>query len=258
MTELIDRTIAALRTNHNVLGSLVPGLNEAELTGPSGASEWTIAQALSHLGSGAEISVKPIAAAAGVPVEAEDNESVWARWDAASPLEQAAGFVERDAAYLDVVEALTDEQRASLRIDLGFLPEPVSLGVALGMRLNEVAAHAWDVRVGLDPEARLDPESAAVLLELYAGPLGFVLGFGTKPDRVSDEVRLAVPGGGIVVADEVTVTTDLADPTATFHGPAEAVVRLLTGRLKPEFTPDGVEVTGNVALDDLRKVFLGY
>lgn len=258
MTELVDRTIAALRTNHDVLAALVPQLGEGELTGPSGASEWTVAQALSHLGSGAEITVKPIATAAGLPVEAEDNQSVWARWDGSGPLEQAAGFVEHDSRFLEVVEGLTAEQRADLSIDMGFLPEPVPLTVALGMRLNEVAAHAWDVRVGLDPEAGIDPESAALLLELYAGPLGFLLGFAAKPDQLADEARVAVPGGGLVVTDSVTVTTDLADPSATFTGPAEAVARLLTGRLKPEFTPDGVEVTGNVSLDDLRKVFPGY
>ncbi|GAA4718930.1 maleylpyruvate isomerase family mycothiol-dependent enzyme [Nocardioides conyzicola] len=258
MTELVDRAIAALRTNHDALAALVPDLDEGRLTGPSGASEWTVAQALSHLGSGAEISTKPIATAAGLPVEAEDNQSVWARWDGSSPLEQAAGFVEHDSRYLDVVEGLTAEQRADLTVDMGFLPEPVPLVVAVGMRLNEVAAHAWDVRVGLDPAAGIEPESAALLLELYAGPLGFLLGFAAKPDQLAEEARVTVPGGGITVADAVTVTTDLADPTATFTGPAEAAARLLTGRLKPEFTPAGVEVTGNVSLDDLRKVFPGY
>ena len=258
MTQLVDRTIAALRTNHNVLAALVPSLNEDELTGPSGASEWTIAQALSHLGSGAEITVKPIAAAADRPVDQEANETVWARWDAASPLDQAASFLEHDSHFLDVVDGLSAEQRAGLMIDVGFLPEPVPLEVALGMRLNEVAAHAWDVRVGLDPEAGIDPESAALLLELYAGPLGFLLGFAAKPDQIAEDARVAVPGGGLVITDSVSVTTDPAEATATFEGPAEAVARLLTGRLKPEFTPERVSVAGNVSLDDLRKVFPGY
>jgi uncharacterized protein (TIGR03083 family) len=258
MTELVDRTIAALRANHDTLVALVPNLSDDELTGPSGASEWTIAQALSHLGSGAEITVKPIATAAGLPVEAEDNQAVWARWDASGPVDQAAGFVEHDRRLLEIVEGLTPEQRADLRIDMGFLPEPAPLEVALGMRLNEVAAHAWDVRVGLDPSAGIDPESAELLLELYAGPLGFLLGFAGKPDQLSDEARVAVPGGGIVVTDKVSVVTDMVDPTATFEGSAEAVARLLTGRLTPEHTPEGVRVTGNVSLDDLRKVFPGY
>jgi hypothetical protein len=36
------------------------------------------------------------------------------------------------------------------------------------------------------------------------------------------------------------------------------VARLLTGRLTPPFTPEDVTVTGNVGLDDLRRVFPGY
>ena len=141
---------------------------------------------------------------------------------------------------------------------MGFLPEPVPLVVALGMRLNEVANHAWDVRVGLDPAATVDAESAEVLLELFAGPLAFLLGFSGKPDQVEQEVRLAIPGGGI--DDHRHGDGDAASPptpTATFDGPAEAVVRLLTGRLGADTTPAS-SVTGNVTLDELRKVFPGY
>ena len=58
-------------------------------------------------------------------------------------------------------------------------------------------------------------------------------------------------------ARTVTVTGELDNPTARFDGPAEAVVRLLSGRLGAEYAA-GVPVTGNVTLDELRKVFPGY
>lgn len=258
MTSLASRTIVALRANHDTLAALVPTLTEDQLRAPSGAWEWTIAQALSHLGSGAEISRQPIATAAGESLEVEDNQTIWARWDASTPAEQAAGFVERDAAYLATLEAFDADQLATLRIDMGFLPQPVPLEVALGMRLSEVANHAWDVRVGVDPAARVDAGSAEVLLEQLAGPLSFLLGFSAKADQVEQEVRLAIPGGAIVITDAVRVTTDEpADPTATFDGPAEAVIRLLTGRLSPAYAA-GVAVSGNVTLDELRTVFPGY
>ncbi len=257
MTSLAFRTIAALRANHDTLAALVPTLTEDQLTAPSGASEWTVAQALSHLGSGAEITRQPIATAAGEPVEVEDNQTIWARWDGSTPAEQATGFVEHDAAYLATVEALTAEQLESLQIDLGFLPQPVPVVVALGMRLNEVANHAWDVRVGVDPAATVDAGSAEVLVELFAGPLSFLLGFSAKPDQLEQDVRLAIPGGGISITDAVTVSGEIADPTATFEGAPEAVVRLLTGRLRAPYDA-GVGVTGNVTLDELRKVFPGY
>ena len=257
MTDLLDRVIAAIRLNHDTLVALVPNLDEEHLTGPSGASDWTVAQVLSHLGSGAEIGRKPIARAAGEAVDEEDNQSIWARWDASSPIDQTAAFVQHDSAYLDTVEGLSEEQRATLTVDLGFLPEPVPLLVALGMRLNEVANHTWDVRAGLDPKAEVDDESAAVLVELFQGPLGFLLGFSGKASEIDREVRLAVPGAGIEVTDSVTVVPAVADPTAALDGPQGAVVRLLSGRLKPPYV-DGVAVTGDVSLDDLRRVFPGY
>ncbi|TCC26946.1 maleylpyruvate isomerase family mycothiol-dependent enzyme [Kribbella speibonae] len=255
MTTLADRVVAALRANHDTLAALVPNLSDTQLKGRSGAAEWTVADALSHLGSGAEISRKPIAIAASEHVDAEDNQAVWARWNAASPADQAAGFVKYNAAYLDTVDGLSAEQR-DLPINTGILPEPVSLAVALGLRLNEVANHAWDVRVGVDPSATLEPGSAELLLELFGGPMAFLLGFAGKPDQLEQEVRLAIPGGGITITDTVTVA-GVDDPTATFEGPAEAVVRLLTGRLGAEHAA-GVSVTGNVTLDELRKVFPGY
>src|SRR5688500_12396356 len=177
MSQLVDRTITALRAEHDTLAGLVRTLTDHQLAFTSGAAEWTVAQALSHLGSGAEIGRAPVARAAGETVAAEDNQTIWARWDASAPRAQAEGFLEHDGRWLDTVEPLTPEQRSSLTVDLGFLPGPVSLLTALGMRLNEVANHSWDVRVALDPHAGVNADSAAVLVDLLAGPLGFMLGF---------------------------------------------------------------------------------
>ncbi|WP_244928366.1 maleylpyruvate isomerase family mycothiol-dependent enzyme [Nocardioides sp. W7] len=254
---LLDRAITSLRAHHDDLATLVPTLTDEQLVGPSGASEWTLAQVLSHLGSGAEISRRPIAVAAGLDVTAEDNQAVWARWDGSTPQEQAAAYVEHDRAYIETVESLTDEQKAGLSIDLGFLPAPVPLSVAIGMRLNEVANHVWDVKVAVDPAARIDAEAAAILVELFAGDLSFLLGFSAKADQLDGSVTVAFPGGGLAIADSVTVTTGPVVAAATFDGPQEAVVRLLSGRLRPPYDA-GVGVTGDVSLDDLRKVFPGY
>lgn len=257
MTELVDRVVAAIRLNHDVLVALIPNLGEDQLKAPSGASDWSVAQVLSHLGSSAEINSRPIARAVGLEVAEEDNQVVWARWDAAGPVDQAAGFVEQSRAYVELIEGLTDEQRSSVTVELGFLPEPVPLVVALGLRLNEVANHGWDVRAGLDPSAEVDDESATVLLELFSGPLAFVLGFSGRPGEVDREVRLAVPGGAVVVDDQVRVTAEVTDPTATLAGPRGAAVRLLSGRLKEPYV-GGVHVTGDVTLEELRRVFPGY
>ncbi|UOZ03217.1 maleylpyruvate isomerase family mycothiol-dependent enzyme [Amycolatopsis sp. WQ 127309] len=257
MSQLVDRTIAALRSEHDTLAGLVGGLTDDQLATTSGASEWTVAQALSHLGSGAEIGRAPIARAAGETVAAEDNQTIWARWDASAPRAQAEGFLEHNARWLDTVEALTPEQRSSLTVDLGFWPEPVPLLTALGMRFNEVANHSWDVRVAFEPDTGVDPGSAEVLVELLSGPVGFLLGFLAKPAELADPVSVAVPGGALVIDDAVTLVDHLEAPTATFDGPAEAFVRLINGRLKAPYDK-GVTVEGGVTLDDLRRVFPGF
>ena len=259
MTELLDRSIAALRSAHDELEKLVGELGAEKLRGDSGAAKWSVAQVLSHLGSGAEISRVPLATAVSAEPAETDNQAVWARWDDASPEEQAAWFVEHDEAYVALLEGLSPEQRESLQIDMGFLPEPVGLEVAVGMRLNEVVAHSWDARVGSDQWATIDGGSATLVAEHFAGPLGFLLGFTTKPDQLGTPATVKLDGFSIVVEDSVRIDagSPLA-PTATFEGQLEAAVRLLTGRLRPEFTPEGVEVKGNISLDDLRRVFPGY
>ncbi|UDY25427.1 maleylpyruvate isomerase family mycothiol-dependent enzyme [Nocardioides sp. Kera G14] len=228
------------------------------MTRPSGASEWTVAQVLSHLGSGAEIGRAPIARAAGEEVEAEDNQAIWARWDAASPGDQATGFVDSNARWLATVEGLSADQRSDLVIDLGFLPEPVPLVSAVGLRLNEVANHSWDVRVALDPAAEVSEESAQVVAELFQGPIAFLLGR-LAQERPTTELILAVPaiGATLTVGDEVSVGDDVPAPRATLEGPAGAFVRLLNGRLKEPYV-DGVAVAGATTLDDLRKTFPGF
>ena len=55
MTSLVDETIAELRANHDRLRAVVEGLTDDQLAAQSGAEKWTVADVLSHLGSGAEI-----------------------------------------------------------------------------------------------------------------------------------------------------------------------------------------------------------
>lgn len=257
MSQLLDRTIAALHAEHDSLAGLARTLTDDQLATTGGAAEWTVAQVFSHLGSGAEIGRAPIARAAGETVAAEDNQTIWARWDAATPRAQAEGFLEHNTRWLETVDAITPEQRSSLTVDLGFLPEPVPLLTALGMRLSEVANHSWDVRVAFDPDAKVAAGSAEVLVELLTGPLGFMIGFLAKPAELADPVSVAIPGAALVIDDAVTVVDDLESPTATFDGPAEAFVRLVSGRLKAPYDA-GVTVEGGVTLDDLRRVFPGF
>lgn len=259
MTDLLDASIVALRTNHDELEALVKRLSPEDLSRQSGAEKWQVSDVLSHLGSGSELTGHTLAAAiSGTPVDV-DNQAVWDRWNAMAPADQATGFLDQHGELVRRLEELDAGQREELRVDLGFLPAPVSLETFVGMRLNETSAHAWDVRVAFDPEAGIEPASAPLVLEHLAGGLGFMLDFAAKPQALSEPATLALDGFTISFADTVDLKVGTpAGASATFDGPVEAAVRLLSGRLRPEYTSDGVEVTGNVTLDELRKVFPGY
>jgi uncharacterized protein (TIGR03083 family) len=261
MTSLTDRTIAALRTEHDQLAALVPTLTDDQLARLSGAAAWPVSQVLSHLGSAGELTLAGLdAALGGPPVPPDRNQSVWDRWNALSPREQANGFLAQDARTHAAFEALTSEQRDTLELSLGFLPAPISVTTYAGMRLNEAAQHGWDVRVTFDRDATVNADSGAVLVEHLAGGLGFMLGFAGKAAEAPEHAVLDVADSGysLVIDDSVAMVASAGQPTATFHGPAEAVIRLIGGRLKPEHTSPGTTVTGNITLEDLRRVFPGY
>lgn len=257
---LADRIIASLRHHHDRLAELVSSLDESSLTAPSAATEWRICDVLSHLGSGAEIMLRPLAAAAtGTPVPEGSNEEVWDRWNAMSPTDQAANFVASDARMVETLEGLDHDARASLSVDLGFLPAPVPLVFAAGMRLNEVALHTWDVVAGLDASTALDDDAAEILLELLAGPMGMMLQWAGKPDALDERTVVAFEGHGLEIDESVTLVAEPpVAPTAHFVGPVEAAVRLIAGRLREDYTPDSVHLTGNVTLEQLRLVFPGF
>ena len=182
---LADRTITALRSGHNELAALVRGSSDGRLTGRSGASEWTVAQVLSHLGSGAEITLAGLTVAvdgSGAP-EPDANQKVWDRWNAMTPREQADGFLSHDTELVAAFESLSPGLREEMTLELGFLPFPLSVASFAGMRLNEAALHSWDVRVALDPAAGVSEPAAAVLVEHYAGGLSFLTGFSGRPTR---------------------------------------------------------------------------
>jgi uncharacterized protein (TIGR03083 family) len=264
MTERADRTINTLRSGHDRLAALVGGFGTDDLSRPSGASEWDVSQVLSHLGSGAEIGLATLEGAlngTGNP-GGDFNKAVWARWDAMSPADRAAGFLTANEALVRRYEGLDARAREDLRIDLGFLPAPVDVATAAGMRLSEFAHHAWDVEVAFDPAATLAPAATELLLD----QAGMFIGFLGKADaldgrRATLAVRITSPQRslGLDLGDAVTLTDEPARPDGVLTAPAEWWLRMITGRHSPQHTPSTVAVTGDViTLDDLRRVFPGF
>ncbi|MGP4050665.1 maleylpyruvate isomerase family mycothiol-dependent enzyme [Streptomyces sp. 2A115] len=264
MTDRADQIISALRSGHDYLTAVVHGLATADLTRPSGASEWDVSQVLSHLGSGAEIGLVTLdGALSGTgPSDGDFNKSVWARWDAMSPVERAEGFVASNEALVRAYEDLDAQTRKELRIDLGFLPAPVDVATAAGMRLGEFAHHSWDVEVAFDRTAALASAATEPLLD----QVGMLIGFVGKADALGGRhARLAVRttsperSFGLDLGDTVALTGEPAEPDAVLSAPAEWWLRLVTGRHSAAHTPAAVTLSGDgMSLDDLRRVFPGF
>lgn len=248
-----------LRASHERLAGLVAGLSGADLREQSYDTDWSVADVLSHLGSGAEIFALLIDAGTtgGDRPAPESFQPIWAAWNARSPEEQAAGAVRADAALVSKIEALTPEQRAAFSVQM-FGPAPFDLVRLLSMRLSEQALHTWDIAVALDPAARVAPDAVDLLIDqvpVLAGLVGkqapapvAVAVATTAPERafiLDTAVVSLVPGG-----------TGLSGGTATasLALPAEALVRLVAGRLD-----DAAELTASgVTLLELKSVFPGF
>src|SRR5260221_808826 len=106
--------ISALRHSHGRLRAAVEPLSPDQLEQRSYASEWSIAQVLSHLGSQAEIF--GLFLDAGLtgqdPPGREQFEPIWDSWNGKSPQAQASDALRPDQAPLGRFESLDADQRA--------------------------------------------------------------------------------------------------------------------------------------------------
>jgi uncharacterized protein (TIGR03083 family) len=257
-----DPFIGALRACHDHLVTTVAALDQRGLTRPSACDEWDVAELLGHLGSGAEIGLGGLdAARSGTAPPARDTfPSVWARWDAMSPEECRDAFVAWDERLVAGYESLDDATRTTLRIKLGFLPSPMDVPSVVGFRLSESALHSWDVRVGTDPDATLDPPAA----ELLVDRLPLSIGFFAHPDALPDPITVAVttvdPTRTFALSTVDAVTLQPGTPAShdgTLTLGAEALIRLVAGRLLAPRA--GARLDSDVlTIDDLCRLFPGY
>ena len=251
--------IAVLRQSHDRLASLAEAISEDFLTHISYAEAWTVAQVFSHLGSGAEITLRMLEAAlGGPPVDPDAAPAIWDTWDGKTPQQQAADCLPADDAHIKRLEGLTDAELAGISYD--FLGLKLDAAGLIRLRLSEHAMHTWDVAVTVDPEAVVAPAAVELLVpqlaflaertgQTDAGPLRVRLR-GTHPEvdlllDVSDKVTLVPwPAGGAETDGEIATTT-------------EGLLRLSYGRHDSGHTPP-VQITGPAdLLDRTRAVFPG-
>lgn len=247
--------IQALRHSHDKLRAVTESLGADELTRPSQAKEWTIAQVLSHLGSGAEIfGLWLDAGLAGEDPPGNDKFApIWDEWNAKSPQQAAHDALRADGGLVERIESLDDDQLANLR--LAMFGMDLDAPGLLRMRLSEHALHTWDVAAAVDPAQRVQQDAVDLLIDT----LGQLVAWTGKPAGEGGEIRVATTGPErqFVLRTGEPMSLAPADDAgaADLRLPAEALIRLVYGRLDPAHTPQ-VE-PADADLDTLRKSFPG-
>jgi uncharacterized protein (TIGR03083 family) len=247
--------LAVLESSVERLRQLVTPLTDEQLVSPAYPSEWSIADVLSHVGSGAVILQRRLDdALVGQPTPDDFAPSVWATWNAKSPQAKATDGLAADGKLVRRIAGLTAEEQANFEFAMG--PMKFDLAGFVGLRLNEHALHTWDIEVALYPAAVVPGDAVALIVD----NLELIGRFTAKPTgrAGSISVRTTEPGrdfGIVLEVDKVTFSPGGRGGDSELVLPAEAFIRLVYGRLDPEHTPT---IGGNPEiLDDLRRVFPG-
>jgi uncharacterized protein (TIGR03083 family) len=253
-----DVLLAALRNSRARFLAAATPLTAEQVRQPSYDTEWSVAQVLSHIGTGS-IFFRFIleAGLAGEPAPGIDvMRPIWDEWNAKSPDDQARDAIEADGELMAAFEALDSEQQDSWHLD--FFGTDRDFAGILQMRLGEHGVHTWDFVVALDPKAQLLPDAVDVLIDSLAPlvartakPLDHHLVLGVETDEPARNFVLTVNAEGATL--EPLDARFEADSLLAL--PAEAFVRLVYGRLDADHTPPGVD---DPILETLRTVFVGF
>lgn len=253
-----DARLEALVASVARLRAAVEGLSDDVLTTSAYPREWSIADVLSHLGSGAVITQRRLEDTVDGRQTPDDHApSVWDEWNAKTPAEQRRDALATDAELVARLQQVPGETRESIAFPMG--PMQLDFADFVAMRLNEHAFHTWDVEVVADDRATLPRQSAEVVID----NLELVARFTARPTGNTRQVNVATtdPERAFVIElaeDSATLrpsndTTSDDRTRADLVLPAEAFARLIYGHLDAAHTP----TPDSDLLDELRTVFPG-
>ena len=247
--------LQVLRDSVRHLEGVASKIDTVDYTSSAYPVDWTIADTFSHLGSGAVIGERRFEdSLAHRESNPAFNTSVWDEWNAKDPADQVTDCLASDATFLSTLEASTEEQRKEFHFMMG--PFEFDFDGLVGLRLGEHVLHTWDIEVPSNPHATLSNSAANAILD----GIQFIVLRAGKPTgeiknvtlRTSDPVRDFTL---VLDVESVEFVETRHEGAVDLEIPAEALVRLIYGRLDTEHTPGSL--TGD-AVNDLRSVFPGF
>ena len=162
-----------------------------------------------------------------------------------------------NGSLVGLVESLSPEQVAAFRVAM--FGRTMDLAGLLRMRLSEHAVHTWDVAVALDPSARVSPDAVSLLIDGMGQMMPWMGKKAASPQVIAvtttdPERAFTLDTGG------VTLTAAAADaaPSGSIDLTAEALLRLVYGRVDETAATSGEVRASNVDLAGLRAVFPGF
>jgi uncharacterized protein (TIGR03083 family) len=261
MTEQTRELIANLRALHDNLAAFTRELGPDQLRERSYATEWSVADVLSHIGSGAELSLLRLRAGTADSPSYEESAQVWSKWSAWTPEQQAVEAMAVDEEFVAALERLDDAAVATLHRQLAGLD--LDANQVLRLRVSEHAMHGWDIAVMFDDNAVVPEAGVPGLLDV----LPVTLRFAAQPhdDQLRVHVRTTDPERDYVLEltqgetrlAPVDDSTDVTTVDGELQLPAEALLRLVYGRLDPRHTP-AYKSTDDTLLERLRAIFRGF
>ena len=234
-----ENQVEALRSEYERLARHLRALDADGLAAPSTCEGWSAADVAAHLAWNARLYIRslgmglageappPAPAAAGAPKITADfvrDRAVELREKLGDGLLQS--FEEHNAGFIDILDALDPDVRDTLTVP--FLNDTIPLRRLIGLRINEVALHSWDVCSPGDDQAELIEDAALASIELWRDTIGRRLRPG--PDT---RIRIEPAAGGafdVTGGDSPSTGPASGHADASLAGTASAIALFLSGR----------------------------
>lgn len=246
-TELIN----LINSGSRRLGDFLTGLDEQAWSKDSACEGWKVGEVVAHLTIAGETWASSLARAAAGNFDPPPGQSFLAPGELGSEVigqaaieryQQSGHQLLRD--YTTACERLS-QALSTLRAEDWDKPcyhrrGPMPVGDFVGLRVQEVSLHSWDIRAGLDPSAEMWEDPLPHLVGILPRWLGiaFRRGLGLPaPTRFRFDVSGAAPIVMDVVVDGENFQIEPwggAQADAVFHCNSGDYILLIYGRMSME------------------------